>query len=142
MHLTSITCNVYGPTIDFRMIPLGDINLWNEIQLDDESGLASRRNETRYARRVYSSKVGHRQADMTVALYEGKEAEKQWRQDILRYSHLRHPNIVQLYGAASSNGLHATIFHDELAPFSQFLDRYRSSHFFAVYTLASGHIDF
>ena len=24
----------------------------------------------------------------------------------------RHPNFVQIYGAASSGGIHATIFHD------------------------------
>jgi hypothetical protein len=52
-----------------------------------------------------------------------------------------HPNIIQLHAAASSNRIHATVFHDgtpmdlkcvttdltleiDLIPFEQFLDRY------------------
>jgi hypothetical protein len=65
-----------------------------------------------------------------------------------------HPNIVQIYGAARSGRIFATLYHDgahlawnvvlylcftfdaELVPFQQYVDGYRSSHFATVYFYA------
>ncbi|KAF7374191.1 hypothetical protein MSAN_00301000 [Mycena sanguinolenta] len=44
-----------------------------------------------------------------------------------------HPNIVQLYGTASSGNVHAAVFHDDLIPFRRFLDLYKDSQFLTVY---------
>ncbi|KAF7340648.1 hypothetical protein MSAN_02136800 [Mycena sanguinolenta] len=101
-----------GLPSDFRMIPMGDIDL------------------RRVIRRV------------TVTLYQGNEAEEEWRQDIAKHMSLRHPNIVQICGAASSNGVHATLFYDDLIPVQEVLDHYRSSHFSMVYIYACCNRDF
>ncbi|KAJ7261432.1 hypothetical protein C8J57DRAFT_1513960 [Mycena rebaudengoi] len=53
-----------------------------------------------------------RQSDMTVAIYQGENAEENWRRELAKYSGIRHPNFIQLYGTVSSPGLHAIIFHD------------------------------
>ncbi|KAJ7147407.1 hypothetical protein C8R43DRAFT_953102 [Mycena crocata] len=49
---------------------------------------------------------------MTVAMYQGDNAEAEWQQHISTVSVLRHPNLVQIYGAANSSGMYATVFHD------------------------------
>ncbi|KAJ6462861.1 hypothetical protein C8R45DRAFT_1177636, partial [Mycena sanguinolenta] len=69
---------------------------------------------------------------VTVAMYQGDGAEE----DIAKYMSLRHPNIVQICGAASSNGVHATLFNDDLIPLQEVLDRHRGSHFSMVYVYA------
>ncbi|KAJ6512436.1 hypothetical protein C8R45DRAFT_322039 [Mycena sanguinolenta] len=46
---------------------------------------------------------------------------------------LRHPNILQLYGTATYDNIHAAVFHDDLIPYQQFLDIYKHSHFSTVY---------
>ncbi|KAJ7094198.1 hypothetical protein C8R44DRAFT_814826 [Mycena epipterygia] len=73
---------------------------------------------------------------MTVAVYQGENAEEAWRRDIANYSGLRHPNIVQLYGAVNSGSLYATIFHDDLVPFEEFLEQYQHSVICTVYLYA------
>ncbi|KAJ7909719.1 hypothetical protein B0H13DRAFT_2661340 [Mycena leptocephala] len=105
---------------DFRMIPMGEIDLQHEIGVDNESGLVF---QSGYARQMCSAKVEGRQSSMTVAIYQGDRAEEEWRRDVARYMTLRHPNIIQLHAAASVNNIHATVFHDDLIPFEQFLDR-------------------
>ncbi|KAJ7095597.1 hypothetical protein C8R44DRAFT_813505 [Mycena epipterygia] len=70
---------------------------------------------------------------MTVAVYQGEYAEETWRHELVKYSGLRHPNIIQLYGAVNSGGLYATIFHDELVPLKQFVHEYRHSVASTVY---------
>ncbi|KAJ7107476.1 hypothetical protein C8R44DRAFT_941195 [Mycena epipterygia] len=82
---------------------------------------------------MYSAKIDGREADMTVSVYEGETAEEQWRQEISKYSRLRHPNVLQIFGAASSSDIHAVVFHDELVPFEHFLAPYRNSHALTVY---------
>lgn len=71
------------------MIPLGDIDLQKEIRLEDESNIVARQPAPGFARRVYSAKIEGRASDMTVAVYEGADAEEQWRQDIAKHSRLR-----------------------------------------------------
>ncbi|KAJ7082777.1 hypothetical protein C8R44DRAFT_753652 [Mycena epipterygia] len=73
---------------------------------------------------MYSAKVEGRKSPMTVVIYQGESAEEQWRKDISTYSRLRHPNFVQIYGAASSSCMHATIFHDDLYRHSPILTVY------------------
>lgn len=68
-------------------------------------------------------------------------------------SKLSHPNILQIYGVASSCNVHATVFHGgaafdlpidldlhiehlDLTPFQKFLDLYRHSPMLTVYIWA------
>ncbi|KAJ7802927.1 hypothetical protein B0H13DRAFT_2495127 [Mycena leptocephala] len=127
---TNITKNYTSPPTvpsDFRMIPMGDIDLLEEICLDNKTGVVGRNHRERTrVRRMYPAKIDGRKLGVTVAVYQGKGAEEEWRQDIANYMTIRHPNIIQMRGAASSGGIHATLFHDDLIPFEQFLDRYSS----------------
>ncbi|KAJ6526646.1 hypothetical protein B0H19DRAFT_543987 [Mycena capillaripes] len=116
---------------DFRMLPLADIDLQHEIHLDIGTGIVDRR---RGVRRIYSARVGGQ--NTTVAMYQGYGAEEEWRQDIAKYMSLRHPNIIQMSGAASSGGIHVTLFHDDLVPFQRFLDLHQNSHFSTIYIYA------
>ncbi|KAJ7775510.1 hypothetical protein B0H16DRAFT_1507669 [Mycena metata] len=103
---------------DFRIIPMGDIDLRAELhqQLRFNAGsrVVDRLPQRGWFRRVYSAKVEGRTSPMTAAIYEGDGAEKDWRQDIDRYMAVRHPNIMQLYGGASTGRIHATLFHGGL----------------------------
>ncbi|KAF7337072.1 hypothetical protein MVEN_02144400 [Mycena venus] len=65
-----------------------------------------------------------------------------WRQDVAKYMSVRHPNIIQICGAASSGNIYATLFHDELIPFKEFLDLHRHSHFSIVYVYAYSEMEF
>jgi hypothetical protein len=56
------------------MIPLGDIDLQHEIQVD--RGVVGRRRGRGCVRRVYSAKVEGRKSDFTVAMYQGNGAEE------------------------------------------------------------------
>ncbi|KAJ7882265.1 hypothetical protein B0H13DRAFT_2539465, partial [Mycena leptocephala] len=110
---------------DFRMIPMGDIELLEEIRVDNETDVVGYHHpERRRVRRVYSAKIDGRKSGVTVAMYQGDGAEEEWRRDIANYMTVRHPNIIQMCGAASSGGIHATLFHDDLIPFERFLDRH------------------
>ncbi|KAJ7211859.1 hypothetical protein C8J57DRAFT_1483764 [Mycena rebaudengoi] len=62
---SSVTNNYTSPRVvpsDFRMIPLGDIDLQHEIRLNNRTGRV---------RRVYAARVKGRQSNMTVAMYQG-----------------------------------------------------------------------
>ncbi|KAJ6450951.1 hypothetical protein C8R47DRAFT_1170669 [Mycena vitilis] len=103
------------------MIPLGDIDLQHEISLAKGTGVVSRRGSS--DRRVYSAKI--RDKDLTVAMYQGCGAMEKWRQDLTKHSSLRHPNILQIYGAASSGDVHATVFHGDLVLLKPCLELYK-----------------
>ncbi|KAF7340660.1 hypothetical protein MSAN_02138000 [Mycena sanguinolenta] len=116
---TNITNNYAAPPSlpsDFRMIPMGDIDLRHQIRVDDCTGVVCFQQQRACARRMYSAKViiAGRKSRVTVAVYQGEDAEEEWRQDIAKHMSLRHPNIVQICGAASSNAVYATIFNDDL----------------------------
>ncbi|KAJ6518082.1 hypothetical protein C8R47DRAFT_5544 [Mycena vitilis] len=116
---TNVTHNYNnGLTVlsDFRSIRLGDIDL-RELRL--ERGRVHGRQSPS---RVYAARVEGRNSDVTVAIYEGRGAKEDWREDIALYSSLRHPNFLQLWGITSSSGIHAAIFHDDLIPFRHFLE--------------------
>ncbi|KAJ7863402.1 hypothetical protein B0H13DRAFT_2565184 [Mycena leptocephala] len=128
---------------DFRMIPMGDIDLLEEICLNNETGVVGRHHPERTrVRRMYSARVDGRKSGVTVAMYQGDGAEEEWRQDIANYMTIRHPNIVQMCGAASSGGIHATLFHDDLIPFENFVDYYHHSPILQVYIYGYCSTDF
>ncbi|KAF7374142.1 hypothetical protein MSAN_00295600 [Mycena sanguinolenta] len=110
---------------NFRTIPLGDIDLQRNIQMNG-SGFVT-------LRRLHSAKVVRDGADVacTVAVYQGHGAEEEWRRDTAN-----HPNLVQLYGIATCGNMHVTVFHDDLIPLEEFVDFYSHSHFASVYILA------
>ncbi|KAJ6561654.1 hypothetical protein B0H19DRAFT_1259317 [Mycena capillaripes] len=143
---TNITNYTAAPAVpsDFRMISMGNIDLQSEhkIHSDDETGVANFRSTRASFRRVYSAKIDGRTSDMTVAMYQGDGAEEEWRQDTARYKSVRHPNIVQIYGAATSHNMHATVFHGDLVPFRYFLELYRHSPILIVYTYAYCYTEF
>ncbi|KAJ7111708.1 hypothetical protein C8R44DRAFT_252320 [Mycena epipterygia] len=128
-QFTSIVTHTHNGDVDvssdFRMIPLGDLDLLNEIGLNYVSGVVSRQpgrssvTRTRIgcdrplSRRRYSARVNGRQSDMTVAVYQGQNAEEEWRRDISKYSGVRHPKFLQVYGVSESYSLYATVFHDD-----------------------------
>ncbi|KAJ7021864.1 hypothetical protein C8F04DRAFT_257947 [Mycena alexandri] len=107
---------------DLRMIPLGDIDLQQELLVNMGSGVIG--HGPRCVRRVYAAKVHDRTSNVTVALYEGDGAEDVWRRDVASYMAIRHPNIVQIFGGASYGNIHATIFHGDLVPLKQFVAAY------------------
>ncbi|KAF7374190.1 hypothetical protein MSAN_00300900 [Mycena sanguinolenta] len=118
--VTNFVTSKCAPTVrsDFRTIPLGEINLQQEIHSNRRSGVAS-------LRKLHSAKIlvdGER-LDVTVALYQGEGAKEEWRQDIARYRAIRHTNIVQLYGTASC----------DLIPLQQMLDLYAHAPMSTVY---------
>ncbi|KAF7376996.1 hypothetical protein MSAN_00117500 [Mycena sanguinolenta] len=123
---------------DFRMIPMGDIDLRHQIRVDQCTGIAYPQRPRACVRRMHSAKaiIAGRKSRVTVAVYQGNDAEEEWRQDIAKYMSMRHPNIIQICGAASSNGLHAILFNDDLIPLLEVLDRHRGSHFSTVYIYA------
>ncbi|KAJ7104879.1 hypothetical protein C8R44DRAFT_886905 [Mycena epipterygia] len=135
-HFTNVIHCAPAILSDFRTIPLGDLDLRNEIRLDD-SGVAGRHHGVRRVRRMYTARIEGKQSGMTAAIYEGEHAEesfaKTWRHELSKYSGFRHPNFVQLYGTVNSGGLYATIFHDDLVPAQQFLEEHRHSVISTVY---------
>ncbi|KAJ7227982.1 hypothetical protein B0H12DRAFT_1328542 [Mycena haematopus] len=142
-NLTNITNNNYttpGVPSDFRMIPIGDIDLQREIRLNSYTGVVDR--ERACNGRVYSARVEGRKSTLTVAMYQGNGAEEEWRQYIAKHMSMRHPNIIQITGAASSGGIHAILSNDDLMPLQQVLDHYQGSHFSTVYIYASWNEDF
>ncbi|KAF7340617.1 hypothetical protein MSAN_02133400 [Mycena sanguinolenta] len=134
---------------DFRMIPMGDLDLRHHIRVNelrmDEWGVVDAQSDGRACvRRMHSAKaiIAGRKSRVTAAIYQGNDAEEEWRQDIAKHMSLRHPNIVQICGAASSNGIHATLFNDDLIPLGEFLSRYEDFHFTTVYIYAHCNHDF
>ncbi|KAJ6565351.1 hypothetical protein B0H10DRAFT_1094100 [Mycena sp. CBHHK59/15] len=91
------------------MIPLGDLYLGKAIRVDDRSGLVERRRggsvkrvHVTSAKRMHWARIEGRSSDMTAVVYQGQNAEEDWRWDINQYSGIRHPNILQIYGVVKS----------------------------------------
>ncbi|KAJ6566329.1 hypothetical protein B0H19DRAFT_1137451 [Mycena capillaripes] len=116
------------------MVSLWDIDLQCEIDLDNSTGVVHRSQIQPRVRRMYSGKIEGQST--TVAMYQGCGAEEEWRQELAKYASIRHPNILQIRGAASSGSIHVTLFHDDLIPLEQYMNFYRHSHFFTVYIYA------
>ncbi|KAJ7866743.1 hypothetical protein B0H13DRAFT_1897876 [Mycena leptocephala] len=72
------------------MIPMGDIDLLEEIRLNNETGVVGRHHPERTrVWRMYSAKIDGRKSGVTVAMYQGDGAEEEWWQDIASYMTLR-----------------------------------------------------
>ncbi|KAJ7301649.1 hypothetical protein DFH08DRAFT_101659 [Mycena albidolilacea] len=125
-----------NPPDDFRRIPLGDVDLRREIRISSASGVVYKRPVRGPVRRVYSGKIDGRKSDMTIALYQGINAEQEWRQDLSRYSGLRHPNFVQIFAVAVSAGIHSIIAHGDLIPYYEFLKHHQYSSLSSIYIVA------
>ncbi|KAJ7687132.1 hypothetical protein B0H17DRAFT_1070595, partial [Mycena rosella] len=82
---------------------------------------------------MHSARIHGSEATMTVAIYEGGNAEENWREAISKHSNFRHPNIIQLFGISRTPKIHAAIFHDELIPARQMAEKYDITPICAVY---------
>ncbi|KAJ7632013.1 hypothetical protein B0H17DRAFT_1339772, partial [Mycena rosella] len=118
---------------DFRVIPLGDLDLRHEIGLNYDTGIVDRRQIRGPMRRMHCARIHGSESTMTVAIYEGNKAEENWREAISKHSNLRHPNIIQLFGISRTSKIHAAIFHDELIPARQMAEKYDVSPIYTVY---------
>ncbi|KAJ7679305.1 hypothetical protein DFH06DRAFT_1465450 [Mycena polygramma] len=116
-----------------RMFPFEDIDLLREIRLENGVAIFNRRQERGCLRRRHSANIGGRKAAVAAVVYQGDDAHQEWEQDIAQYMSVRHPNIVQVFGAASSGNIHATLFNDDLIPVRHFMDLYRHSPILTVY---------
>ncbi|KAJ7723923.1 hypothetical protein B0H16DRAFT_331112 [Mycena metata] len=120
---------------DFRTIPMGDLDLLQEIQSDrsrpttreHERGTVTRLLIAPLSKRTYSARINGRKSDMTVAVYQGQNAEEEWRRDVSKYSNVRHPKFLQVYGVSGSSSLYATVFHDDLIPLQEIYSLCRRS---------------
>ncbi|KAJ6549770.1 hypothetical protein B0H19DRAFT_1264681 [Mycena capillaripes] len=117
---------------NFRVIPMGDLDLLYEIRHKAGSTVARRRTRSS-GRKVYATRIYGSNACMTAVVYQGDAAEEQWRKELARYSELRHPNLLQIYGISSTGRVHAAIFHDDLVPYNDLLEEYNQSHFSTVF---------
>ncbi|KAJ7676940.1 hypothetical protein DFH06DRAFT_1317540 [Mycena polygramma] len=134
---------------DIHTITMGDIDLRRQLLVDldgwevsDATGIVRRERRRGCVRRVYSARIGDRKADMTVVVFEGGTAEQELRQGVAIYSGLRqahspHPNILQIYGVASSGGIHSAVFHGDLMRQPNFARLYEHSPVLKVYIKAS-----
>ncbi|KAJ7029901.1 hypothetical protein C8F04DRAFT_1043024 [Mycena alexandri] len=121
---TNLTNNyVAAPVVppNFRMIPIGDIDLQHELVVNEISGVVDRRFQRNSVRRVYSAAIEGRNSNVTVAVYQGDGAEEDWRRDTEVYMSVRHPSIIQIWAGASYENIHATVFHGDLVPVKAFL---------------------
>ncbi|KAF7377091.1 hypothetical protein MSAN_00127700 [Mycena sanguinolenta] len=130
---------------DFRMIPLGDIDLRHEIGVGRCTSVVNYQPHKRACvRRFHSAtaRIDGRRTRVTAAIYQGNGAEEEWRREIAIYMSMRHPNILQLCSAASASGIHAMLFNDDLIPLRHFLDGFRNSPVLTVYIYACCNSDF
>jgi hypothetical protein len=90
---------------DFRLIPLGDLNLLQEMWLNGGAGVVRQKHGRTPLRRMYSARIHGSKSNMAVALYQGGCAEavchgflgwiscslpsQIWREEVSRYSNLR-----------------------------------------------------
>ncbi|KAJ6532572.1 hypothetical protein B0H19DRAFT_450917 [Mycena capillaripes] len=118
---------------EFRVIPIGDLNLLNEIKCTSGSLVVRRRKGRASTKKMYTARIPGFQSAIMAAVFQGEDAEEQWRVEISRYSGIRHPNLFQLYAIASARGLHAAVFHDDLIPHGEILEKYRGTHSSTVF---------
>ncbi|KAF7364434.1 hypothetical protein MSAN_01104400 [Mycena sanguinolenta] len=83
-----IITNAEAAPSDFLKIPRGNVILGNEIRFDAARGIVRRDREGKSVRRMYSARVVGYDEPMTVTLYEGENAEKEWKCDLSLHSRL------------------------------------------------------
>ncbi|KAJ6464503.1 hypothetical protein C8R45DRAFT_500971 [Mycena sanguinolenta] len=136
----------HGPTVyfgqpqdreqsEFQAIRLGDLKLFKEVRLSLQSGVVDHESRGVGVRRIYHAEIRRDPGPVTVAMYQGDGAEREWRQHVAKYESIRHPHIMQLYGLVSTKGLYAMVFHDELIPYFQFLRRFEHSPILRTYII-------
>ncbi|KAJ6552857.1 hypothetical protein B0H19DRAFT_1263297 [Mycena capillaripes] len=128
-NFTLMSSNYNQSGTDFRVFPLGDIDLQCKLSLD--VWIVTRQLERQRIRPIYNAKV--RGESTTASIYQGHGAEQEWREEIAKYMSIRHPNILQVCGVASTGNIHATLFHGGLMPVLRFVDLHKHSHFLTVY---------
>ncbi|KAF8196378.1 hypothetical protein K438DRAFT_759334 [Mycena galopus ATCC 62051] len=102
---------VYHHIPDFREIAAGDLIL-KDLRLDRCGAVTPRQVHPAAVRRMYSAAIYGNPSPMTVAVYDGQRAKESWMEAISRYSRLRHPNVLQLFGTTKSAEYYTAIFHD------------------------------
>ncbi|KAJ7741284.1 hypothetical protein B0H16DRAFT_1565184 [Mycena metata] len=127
---------------DFPLIPLGHINLLRKIKRSEGCDVVRCKHVQNFVRTMYSARIHECKSNMTVALYQGDSAEERWREDVSRYSRLRHLYLAQLYGIVHTADLNAVVFHDDLVPHTELLDQYCDSHLSTVFFWACMDSDF
>ncbi|KAJ6516617.1 hypothetical protein C8R47DRAFT_400954 [Mycena vitilis] len=146
-NLTNIIKNypsvATGPS-GIRMIRMEDIVLHRDIRFTDDSCIVRRNQQRGHVRRVHAATVtvDGRESGATVAIYQGRRAGREWRKDIAKYASLRHPNFVQIRGAARLGSTRATLFHHDLLPVAQFLASSRLSPILTVYIYGSWNTEY
>ncbi|KAJ7610577.1 hypothetical protein DFH06DRAFT_1485565 [Mycena polygramma] len=136
---------------DFRVIPLGDLDLLHNVGSERASVVVRR--ERASTRKMYAVRIPGSRPRMTAAVFQGRGTEEvrcrssepwkaefsvqEWREEVSRYSNLRHPHIIQLYGVVNTQGLHAAIFHDDLIPYKELQKKYHGSQLLTAYFWAS-----
>ncbi|KAJ7068675.1 hypothetical protein C8F01DRAFT_619093 [Mycena amicta] len=116
---------------DFRTIRVGDINLLSLVQEEnivENRVVLHRKRPGRVhcqkvhiaTRKTYHAKIFGSQDIFTVMAYEGNLSE--WKRKSAGKV-LRHPNHIQLFGITDSSRMHAVIYHDELVPANDTLQR-------------------
>ncbi|KAJ6532503.1 hypothetical protein B0H19DRAFT_450142 [Mycena capillaripes] len=103
-----------------------------KLKCANGSLVVRRRKGRASTKKMYTARIPGFQSAMTVAVFQGDGAEE-WRAEISQYSDIRHPYLFQLYGIASARGLHAAVFHDDLIPHGEILEKYRATHFSTVF---------
>ncbi|KAK7029949.1 hypothetical protein R3P38DRAFT_890012 [Favolaschia claudopus] len=76
---------------------------------------------------------------MTVVVYEGRNAEEEFKKDVARYMKFRcesHPSFFQLYGTVHSEYFNAIIFYEAMIPLKTFQSSYRRSPMLPCYVYA------
>ncbi|KAK7029952.1 hypothetical protein R3P38DRAFT_890283 [Favolaschia claudopus] len=111
-----------------------DINLQREVHLTD-SRVCFRRRKRDVVRRYHAAEVNDRK-DMTVVVYEGADAEEEFKKDVARSMKFRHPSFLQLYGTVHSGNNYASIFYDVLLPWRDIKSNYRQSPMVFCYMFA------
>ncbi|KAJ7057449.1 hypothetical protein C8F01DRAFT_332622 [Mycena amicta] len=126
--LESLILALLNCVLDFRTIPLGDIDLQAELGAESSGYLHPHRRErsVRVVRTMYSAKVEGR--EMTAVLYQGDEqAKEDWMKEVKNMSSVRHPNLLQLFGIASSGRTHVAIYHGGLISMDHMLHYHRDN---------------
>ncbi|KAJ7619770.1 hypothetical protein DFH06DRAFT_1234957, partial [Mycena polygramma] len=137
--LQNITYAAPTEPSNYRTFPLGDLDLQRKIWLDNGTAVVSRHRRPS-VRRVHSATLGGQ--SVTVAIYQGDGATEEWREYMQKHCLFRHPSLIQIYGTASSSGIHATIFHGDLIPVEHGMAHYKSFPCLTVYIYACYARDF
>ncbi|KAF7331432.1 hypothetical protein MKEN_00021600 [Mycena kentingensis (nom. inval.)] len=113
---------------EFRRIPLGDIDLLNEI--------CTRRPGS--ARKMYAAKVGLKRVTALVYAVEDGSDEA-WRASSRIF---RHPIFLQLYGIAATAVERIALFHDELVPLDDVMHEFSTDPLSRVHLRIQFNIDY